>query len=355
MRELFLQELLDLGPHQFTGEHELVHSIARLSENFTVNREDLAQYWSDPKLVSAYLAFYFPTNYPKFFYLMNELNIPDSFLAQAHFVDMGTGPGTYLLAYLDFMQDKGIKAPKVWAVESAAEMRRLCSKTTHHFHPQQEMAVVENIEQVKVSGPVFINFGHSLNEMGVEKVFEAIEKLQAQWIFMIEPGTPHSFQLMLELRTLLFARDFQVHFPCPRGQSPCPLDGKSNWCHQLLSTHFHPELERLFQKVKRDRLHMPLIAQAFARHSSRQEFSPQEARLLQVVRETKFSYELETCVADYDSNHLQEMVVLKKNQSKDLLKHLRRSPLGKKLTFQKVKERREGLEVILDEVPETES
>ena len=83
------------------SESEFKKLLLKISSNFTSNREKINKYVLSPQMVSAYALFYIPTNYPKLFFLMNQLPIEvREVIKKCDFIDIGTGPGTYLLSFL---------------------------------------------------------------------------------------------------------------------------------------------------------------------------------------------------------------------------------------------------------------
>ena len=89
------------------SESDFKKLLVQISSNFTSRREKIEKYVLSPQMVSAYALFYIPTNYPKLFFLMNQLPIEArEAIKKCDFIDIGTGPGTYLLSFIDFIEDK---------------------------------------------------------------------------------------------------------------------------------------------------------------------------------------------------------------------------------------------------------
>jgi len=325
--------LLSLAPYGFSGEHELCKSIEDISFKFTQNREQLDSYLSSDKEISAYMSFYFPTHYPKFSYLLSKVPSLHDGLKKAHFVDVGSGPGTFMLAYLDLFP----LSNAVYGIENSVKMKQVALKVLAHYYPQKEIHIVQNKEGLLLKGPVWLNFGHSLNEMQVEIGLEIIKKLNPTWISFLEPGTLQSFKVVNSLRSSLLQNDFKNYFPCPNSQAMCPMEGADNWCHQNLFSHFHPEVERLMQKVKKDRFQQNMVAHLWGKDFVSTEVSSKKsnARVVRFSGETKFSFELEACINDetQNSNDIVNFVILKKKHEKKLLKKLKNSLLGMELTY----------------------
>lgn len=303
--------LSDLLPHllyQFKSEVELIRAIEEISLKFTKERNKITDYLNDPRLVSAYAAFYTLTNIPKLKSIEHWL--PAEWLMQiknAAFIDLGAGPGTFSLAWKE-LNGKG----DVYQVETSQLMREQAKKIWEGLHqsPLKQGSRFEwNLDQEKV-----LFFGHSANEMGAETAIRYIEQINPEHILFIEPGTKDFFPLMLKIRDYLIAQNFNVLYPCPK-PLPCPMRGSEDWCHQFIQVKQSDEIERISQMAKLDRKLLPLTVQAFSRTFKTE--TPAE-RLVRVFPETKFSFEWEVC----HNNELEKYQIMKRDLSKKGVKDL---------------------------------
>jgi ribosomal protein RSM22 (predicted rRNA methylase) len=92
--------------YNFKNEHELIRAIEEISLKFTQKREDINDYLNDPRLVSAYAAFYLTTNVGKLKSVLNWL--PVEFISKLNstpLFDIGAGPGTYSIALRELVKN----------------------------------------------------------------------------------------------------------------------------------------------------------------------------------------------------------------------------------------------------------
>jgi hypothetical protein len=306
--------LARLLPHllyQFSSEQDLIRAIQEMSEKFTTRRDQIGDYLKDPRLVSAYAAFYLSTNMPKFEAILPWL--PAQWcdeLRTCDLIDLGAGPGTFSLA---FRQWAGVgHEGKIIQLETSELMRAQARRLWDADYPPGEL-----VQLTRWSGGEerkrLVIFGHSANEMGAANVLRYLQEIQPQHILFIEPGTSAFFPEMLKIREALLQDGFEVLFPCP-GKGACPMQGSTDWCHQFIRVTHGPEIERLTQLVHKDRRLLPLIVHAYSRsaHPTASE------RVVRVLPETKFSFEWEVC----HDNRLEAYQLMKKDLDKGAQKKL---------------------------------
>ena len=281
-----LQNLL----YTFKNEAELLKSIEEISFKFTQERQHIGDYLKDPRLVSAYTAFYLMTNLPKLAGVLQWMPSEwKEIIKKCDLVDLGAGPGTFSLAYKSWGG-----GGDVYQIETAALMREQAHKLWQVKNSSQRLFQSERWSWQNEKEKLLL-FGHSANEMGVDKTIGYIETIKPQHILFIEPGTKDFFMQMLEIRDYLLRKKFNVLFPCPTAEV-CPFKNSSeDWCHQFLKVSHSASVERLSQLVKKDRRHLPLTVFAFSSSFISKEPSP---RLVRVLPETKFSFEWEVCEGD---------------------------------------------------------
>jgi hypothetical protein len=297
--------LSSLYPHliySFRNEHELITAIEEISLKFTRDRENIDDYLKDPKLVSAYTAFYLLTNFPKLEAVLKWL--PKNWidlLMKSDFIDLGAGSGTFSLAF------KSLGAQgDFYQIEKSSYMREQARKLWDAYYSDP---IKQGERWAWTSDKSrFVLFGHSANEMEVSTVLSYIDSINPDHLLFIEPGTKDFFARMLTIRDELLNRGFHLLYPCPK-EADCPLRNTKDWCHQFVELKHNPEVERLSQLVKKDRKLMPLTIQAFSKNYS--EPLPQE-RIIRVFPETKFSHEWDVC----RDNVLEHYQIMKRDISK---------------------------------------
>jgi ribosomal protein RSM22 (predicted rRNA methylase) len=303
-----LSQIYPFLNYHFTSESDLVRAIQEISQNFTQNRQDIKEYLNDPRLSSAYTAFYLTTNIPKLqgvFQWMDESWLEK--LKKCILYDVGAGPGTFSFAFRQWLGHP----LKITQIENSPIMRDQAKKIWDGLYPgeflNQSFQRQENIEEEKL-----MLFGHSANEMGALQVLRYIEEVRPEHILFIEPGTKDFFSTMLDIREKLLAKGYEILFPCTDSTS-CPLSNQNkDWCHQFLYVKQDSEVERLSQMAKKDRRLLPLTVQAFSLSTKRVTSS---ARVIRVFSETKFSFEWEVC----EKNLIYHFQVMKRGLSKQNL------------------------------------
>jgi ribosomal protein RSM22 (predicted rRNA methylase) len=320
--------LESIRPHllyQFKSDHELVSSIQELSDKFTKNRDQIGDYLKDPRLVSAYTAFYLLTNIPKLAEVFKRL--PSEFLKDIRhspFVDFGAGPGTFSIAMKEWLGEEKLD---FFQIEISSLMKEQGREIFKAFYPNVNLVQHTKAVEIKDS---FLLFGHSSNEIGCEETMSLIEVIRPKHILFIEPGTKDFFKQILVLRGKLKELGFSQFYPCPH-EEECPLKGSdSDWCHQYIQVKHHPDIERISQMAKKDRRNMPLTIAGFSKNN----YSKTQERIIRVFPETKFSFEWEVCHKEKNDRYQ----LLKRNLNKDQIKSLEALLSGDEIQTKLVKD-----------------
>lgn len=324
------------------SEGKAVNLLEKINTGFTTKREQIGDYVLSPEMVSAYNLFYMPTNIPKFSFVMDQLpkEIKEE-LRTSHFIDLGTGPGTFVLAFLDYF--KGEHEGRVVGVDTSRLMLEQAQKNINGYFPNsKEVIFSDSLPSLAPNEKKTLFWGHSLNEMGVESALDCVDRVRPETFFIIEPGTPDMFSKVIELREKMKERGYFGVYPCASLESSCPVQkrvesGELDWCHQVLRMTHEPSIERLSQLISKDRKVMPLIAHVY----SKVEVSSvkKKARLIRFLKESKFSFDWEVCLLDQDSKELKviKFEVLKKLMSKQKIKELKKESVGIEVHFEVVK------------------
>lgn len=303
--------LSSILPHllyQFKSDSELINAIEEISTKFTTERSRIGDYLKDPRLVSAYTAFYLLTNIPKLKEVLKWM--PEGWveeLKKCDFIDLGAGPGTFSFAWKELGA-----AGDFYQIELSALMKEQGKKLWDGLHRSSLLQGSRwewNSDKEK-----FLLFGHSANEMGAKVAIDYIEKINPEHILFIEPGTKDFFPKMLEIRDHLLKSGYKVLYPCPN-EAQCPMRNSSDWCHQFIHVQQDSEIERISQMARKDRKLLPLTVQAYSKSFVVK--NPVE-RIVRVLPETKFSFEWEIC----HNNHLEHYQVMKRDLSKQESKEM---------------------------------
>lgn len=310
---------------------------------FTQEREGklFKEYMLDARKVSAYASFYLPTNLPKFKSLWSKLHSADQQKIQTlHFVDIGCGPGTYALAFLN--QCKGAYQGMIRLIDQSPLMLEQARKILLHFYPTLQIQCFESVYDYQKQNfdPTLecLFFGHSLNEMQQQESLDLLKR-NPQAVLWIEPGTPHVFRRLIKYRDELLNNGYDCLFPCLM-KSACPAlaQGEEQWCHQSTWTSVEPELHRLAQILELNRHHLPMMAHAYLRRDNSVAYAEGEARLVRKRKETKHSFEWEVCAVLDGQLQWLELSIPKKTMEKAQVKEMEKIDLGEKLKFEIVKQ-----------------
>ena len=201
-------------------------AVRTLSLGLTRERELAgAKYMDDPKLLAAYLLFYWPVSYAQAREVLGEVGSrPRSVL------DLGSGPGPMAFAALD------AGATDVTAADRSTRALDLAKKLA--LDAEEGIATREWDPNRALPDGQFdlISMGHLLNELPVEKrvplVESALGRLRPRGsVVIIEPALRETSRGLLTLRDALVAKGYAVRAPCLfRGNCPALLK-ESDWCH----------------------------------------------------------------------------------------------------------------------------
>lgn len=324
-KKVSLSEISPYLLNEKISEHQHIKNIGLISKNFTVNRAEIQNYVLGEELVSSYTYFYLPTNIPKFYFLLDQLpEAIQEIIFNSHFVDFGSGPGTYSYALSNIAK----KSLNITCFDSSLIMQRQAEKLLRGKFPENTYEF-----KSKVSGKIensVLFFGNSINEIGIQKTLDIINIIDPKLVLFIEPGTSELFLELQNLRSEL-CKDFNNIYPCPTNNS-CP----SNWCHQVLRCSHELDVERLSQLVSLDRKTMPMTAHAYLKNeiaTSVQDISDDEVTITRYLNETKFSFLYEACKKVDSQNLVITIEILKKKMTKVEEKTFKNLNIGEKIKF----------------------
>lgn len=213
---------------------EVAAGVKQLSHGLTRERQLAgARYMDDPKLLGAYLLFYWPVSYAQGRQALGELP------GRARKVlDLGSGPGPLAFAALDAGGSEVTAADRskpalALARELAAEAGEALA--TREWDPTKKAALPEGKYDV-------ITMGHVLNELygtgekAIAQRAALLEQVLAQVkpggsLLVLEPALRETSRALLQVRDILVAKGYAVRAPCMyRGSCPA-LVKESDWCH----------------------------------------------------------------------------------------------------------------------------
>ena len=228
---------------------EVGQGIRALSAGLTRDRALVgARYLDDPRLLGAYLLFYWPVSYAQARAVLGELpRRPRSVL------DLGSGPGPLAFAALDAGASEATAADR--SAPALALARALAAEA------EEPLATRSWSGGAALPEGQFdaVTLGHVLNELGrgtsaIGERAALVERAAAQLrpggsVVVLEPALRDTSRDLLQVRDLLVAHGFAVRAPCLwRGGCPALVKG-SDWCHAERSWSPPPLLDALAREA----------------------------------------------------------------------------------------------------------
>ena len=318
---LSLEDIRPLLLNPELSDADLVRLIQEMSMKFTKRRDQIGDYVLDDDHVSAYTALYLTTNIPKLHFVLSKL--PKSILEDVYsrtFIDIGCGPGTFSLG-ISLLNEAPQK--EIICVDSSRTMLNQAERIIKGFFSTANVQTHLKYQEINRESVLF--FGHSINEMGIDKVQAQIMTIDPEYLSWIEPGTSELFYELKKLRNNVL-EGYDVLYPCPSSEA-CP----NSWCHQVLRTTHASSVERLSQLVSLDRKILPMTAHVYKRKAN---LSPSAlATIIRYINETKFSFEYEVCLFENGKNKNVIIEIQKKQLDKKTEKKFKNLNVGERLAF----------------------
>ena len=219
-----------LGPQELK---EVAAGVRQLSMGLTRERKLAgARYMDDPKLLGAYLLFYWPVSYAQGRQALGELP-----RRPRQVLDLGSGPGPLAFAAMDAGGQQILAADR--SAQALQLARALATEagealSTREWDPTRSAPPEGRYD--------LITMGHVLNELfgtgpkAVAQRASLLERLSTQLapggtLLVLEPALRDTSRALLEVRDALVAKGFAVRFPC-LFRGPCPaLIKETDWCH----------------------------------------------------------------------------------------------------------------------------
>ncbi len=283
----------------FESESHLIKVLSSMSDRFNLQRDKIDQNYSDEEKISAYLCYFFSTNIQKIPACLDRLQ-PELVkeIGQSNIIDFGTGPGTTIFGLLHYFDDfKG----SLVGIDSSKLMLDQAKKIQTNFYNQYTISFQSHLNSLP-EGNRTLFFSNSLNEIGVDFATNIIRKLNPERVILLEPGTKESFSHVRSVQKNLYTLHFNIAYPCSQSW-PCTLS-ESNWCHQYAQLSFSSSIERLTQKMKKDRRSSPLVFHVYSKHIIKKD----SQTIFRYLGENKFSFEFEIC---NDQNEIEKHQILK--------------------------------------------
>ena len=268
---------------------EVGAAVKRLSHGLTRERELAgAKYMDDPKLLGAYLLFYWPVSYAQGRQVMGELvHRPRVAL------DLGSGPGPLAFAALD------AGASEVTAADRSKPALELATKLAAEAEEALSVRQWDPLSPKQNAIPEgkydLITFGHVLNELfgtddaalrrRADLLEEALGKLKPRGsVLIVEPALRETSRALLKVRDVMVERGYGIRAPCMfRGNCPA-LIKESDWCHAERQWQLPPVIEELARTAG---LHKEALKMSYLALAPKGEAlpAPPAGRLFRIVSE----------------------------------------------------------------------
>lgn len=226
------------GRHQHDDEgrgltpdevREVAAGVKQLSLGLTRERQLAgARYMDDPKLLGAYLLFYWPVSYAQARATLSELTTrPRAVL------DLGSGPGPMAFAEMDAGASTVTAADRS---KPALDLARTLATEAGEGIATREWSPEKPLPDGKFD---VITMGHVVNELFngqiapraqlLEKILERVNANGS--LVVVEPALRETSRALLQVRDVLVERGYAIRAPCLfRGACPA-LIKESDWCH----------------------------------------------------------------------------------------------------------------------------
>ncbi len=261
---------------------EVVAGVKQLSLGLTRERKLVGQsYMDNPKLLGAYLLFYWPISYAQARSALGELGLrPKSVL------DLGAGPGPMSFAAIDAGARYVVAADRS---KPALELARTLAVKADESLATRQWTPGAALPEGQFD---LIILGHALNEFyagdvnaRVTLLESLLQKLEPTGTLMVlEPALKETSRALLSVRDKLVARGYALKAPC-LFQGACPaLVKESDWCHAERGWALPPLVERI---AKLAGLHKDALKMSYLLVSPKGAAWPQvpEGNLFRIVSE----------------------------------------------------------------------
>lgn len=180
---------------------------------------------SSQVLAVAYAAVRLPATYRVLLRLLGDLDQFAMSFVPTTLIDLGTGPGSALLAANEFWPELTMHAVEREAAFASVARSLLGSKQAADV--SWEIADFARL-QIDRSFDIVVS-SYALGELqGAtrRRLLQQMVQCCEGYILVVEPGTPAGFESLLDVRSFLVDNGYRIVAPCG-SQLKCP----SSWCH----------------------------------------------------------------------------------------------------------------------------
>ncbi|NGX56530.1 MAG: hypothetical protein K1060chlam5_00773 [Candidatus Anoxychlamydiales bacterium] len=177
----------------------------------------------------SYITFRMPATFKAIEYCLNQLKNLQLNTKINTVLDLGSGPGTALYAYLSVFKS----FDKMTLVERDTEFVQISKDLSKDIKELKKVFFVQmDLIAYKDYDHDLIIVSYVLNELKIyqiDKILKNFIKSKAKVIVFIEPGTKYGFNNIRYLHDKIIKNDLKIIAPCPNNFK-CPMP-KDDWCH----------------------------------------------------------------------------------------------------------------------------
>lgn len=327
----------NLSPDALEATAQVVKQLSHTFLEGSVASDGISEkYGDDPDFHRAYAAYFLQVNVPKLVELFHDANLVST--PPRHVLDLGTGPGTAVVATLIALAGT-TRSVDITAVDHSRDFLTTTETLSATFRrhlslPGTTRTVRANLTKaLELPDPTLL-WGDKhdlviLSNALAELSEDALEDLPEQFHRQFQPGTTVLFmepaqrvpaRRLLQIRDRLCALGWHVRYPCP-GNYPCPaLKRERDWCHHRLAWEAPDHITRIdaLTGMNKNVLNFsPLVMESPG--SPQQELqttcSTPSLRVISEVRPTKGKMEITACGCFPDGSHLKVCMLENKRVS----------------------------------------
>jgi predicted nicotinamide N-methyase len=223
-----------------------------------------AQYLDDPRLLGAYLLYFWPISYMQARYALSALELTPQELKSYSFLDLGSGPGPVALA----MAHSG--APLVTAADRSHPALRIITELSHAAKlPVATKQWNGETDKLPAGNFTVITMSHLINELFIKHPQKNIRRAQLiesffaklpdnGHIIIIEPALKSTSRDLMQIRDYLVEKGFFIKAPCTMC-GPCPaLKDDAATCHATYQWHIPNIISQIVKEAGMDREELKL-------------------------------------------------------------------------------------------------
>lgn len=209
---------------------ELARAAEELSRGYRAERKD------KPQLDAAHRAAYLITRLPATFAVISRMllelrsRVPEAQVASL--LDLGSGPGTAMWAaaaiFSDLSRSELVEQSAAW-IDLGKRLATGSEHSAFHSAVWRQSSVMDELPSGNFD---LVTISYVLNELrsaDAVSVVRAAWQRTAQFLLIVEPGTPSGFAVIRKMREELIDAGANMAAPCPHAKE-CPILG-NDWCH----------------------------------------------------------------------------------------------------------------------------